>query len=74
MNLLKNCTADNHLHANLNKSRPALRPVKQADGANSSKTKPDGPSASRLAFVEDFTWEHSFPGLHFTSIKVSGNF
>jgi hypothetical protein len=74
MSLLKNCVADNRLHASRNKSRPALRPVRQADGANSSKIRPDGQSASRLAFVEDFTWEHSFRGLHFTSIEISGNF
>ena len=74
MSLLKKCDADNRLPANRNKSGPSFRPVKQADRANPSEMKPDGPSASRLTFVEDFILEHSLPGLHITSIEFAGCF
>ena len=43
-------------------------------GANSPETKPNGPRASRLTFVEDFLLEHSAPGACITSIEISGSF
>jgi hypothetical protein len=42
--------------------------------ANSPETKPNGPRASRLTFVEDFLLEHSAPGACITSIEISGSF
>jgi hypothetical protein len=74
MSLLKKCDAKNRLSASRNKSRDSFRPVGQADGANFSEIKPDGPQASRLTFVEDYTREHFLPGLHITSIEISGSF
>jgi hypothetical protein len=74
MTLLKKCDAKNRLSANRNQSRHSFRPVGQADRANPSEIKPDGPRASRLTFVEDFTLEHSLPGLYITSIEISGSF
>ena len=56
------------------RSRHSLKPVGQADRAKPSEIKPDGPRASRLTFVEDFTLEHSLPGVHITSIEISGIF
>jgi hypothetical protein len=41
---------------------------------NSPETKPNGPRASRLTFVEDFLLEHSAPGACITSIEISGSF
>jgi hypothetical protein len=74
MSLLKKCDANNLLPARRNKSQRSFGPVRHADGANSSEIKPNGPWASRLTFVEDFTVEHSLPGLQITSIEISGSF
>jgi hypothetical protein len=74
MNLLKKCDGKDLLSASRNKSLHSLRPVGQADRANPSEIKPDGTRASRLTFVEDFTLEHSLPGVDITSIKISGFF
>jgi hypothetical protein len=74
MSLLKKCDANNRLLASRNKSQHSFRLVRHADRANSSKIKPDGPWAGKLAFVEDFTREHSLPGLQVTSIGISGSF
>ena len=74
MSLLKKCDAKNRLSASRNQSRHSFKPVEQADRANPSEIKPDGPPTSRLNFVEDFTLEHSLLGLHITSIEISGSF
>jgi hypothetical protein len=74
MSLLKKCDADNRLPADRDKSRSSFSPVKQADRANPSEIKPDGPSASRLTFVEDFTREHSLPGAASVLIGIPGRF
>ena len=74
MSLLKKCNAKDRLSASRNKSRYSLMPAGQADRANPSEIKPDGPRASRLTFVEDYTREHSLPGLYFTLIEISGGF
>jgi hypothetical protein len=74
MSLLKKCDAKNCLSASRNKSRHSFRPVGQDDRAGFSEIKPDGPRASRLTFVEDYTREHSLPGLDITSIEISGCF
>jgi hypothetical protein len=74
MSLLKKCDANKRLPASGNKSQHSFRQVRDADSANPSEIKPDGPWASRLTFAEDFTLEHSHPGLHITSIEISGSF
>jgi hypothetical protein len=74
MNLLKKCNAKDRLSASWNKSLHSLMPVGQADRANPSEIKPDGPRVSKQTFVEDFTREHSLPGVHITSIEISGSF
>jgi hypothetical protein len=56
------------------KRQCSFSPVEQADRANSSEIKPDGPWESRPTFVEDFTLEHSRLGLNTTSIEISGSF
>jgi len=72
--LLKKFDANNRLPVSRSDSRPSFRPVRQADRVNPPEIKPDGLWAGRLTFVEDFTREHSLPGLHFTSLEVSGSF
>jgi hypothetical protein len=55
----------------------SFQPGEQNDGdhaPNSPETKPNGPRASRLTFVEDFLLEHSAPGACITSIEISGSF
>lgn len=55
----------------------SFQPQEQKDGdhaANSSDTKPDGPWASRLNFVEDFLLEHAVHGNCITSTEISGSF
>ena len=74
MNLLKKCDANNRLPASNNKSRPSFRPVRQAHRASFPEIKPDGQWAGSLTFVEDFTREHSLPGLQIASIEISGSF
>jgi len=74
MSILKKCDAKNHLSAIRNRSRHSLRPPGQADRAKPSEIKPDGLRASRLTFVEDFIREHSLPGVHISSIEISGSF
>ncbi len=71
---MKKCNAKDLLSASRNKSLHPLMPVGQADRANPSEIKQDGPRASRLTFVEDFTQEHSLPGVHITSIEISCSF
>ena len=74
MRLLKKCDANDRPPASRNKFRPSFRPVGQAHRANPSEMKPHGPLAGRLTFGEDFTREHSLPGLQITSIEFSGSF
>jgi len=74
MSLLKKCVVKNRLSSSRNESRHSLRSVGQAGRANPSEIKPDGPWAGKLTFVEDFTLEHSLPGLHIASIEISGSF
>jgi hypothetical protein len=74
MSLLMKCDAKNRPSASRNKSRHSFGPAGDADRANPSEIKPDGPPASTLTFVEDFTREHALRGLHITSIEISGNF
>jgi hypothetical protein len=74
MSLLKECDANNRPPESCNKSQQSFGPVRHADAPNSSEVKPDGPWASKVTFVEDFTREHSLPGLQITSIEISGCF
>ena len=74
MSLLKQRNATNRLIASLNQGRQSFRLGGQADRANPSEIKPDEPRASGLTFVEDFTLEHSLPGLHIASFELSGCF
>jgi hypothetical protein len=74
MSLLKKCDAKNRLSASRNQSRHSFRPVGQADRASPSEIKLDRPWAGGLPFVEDYTREHSLPGLQITSIEISGSF
>jgi hypothetical protein len=74
MSLLMKCDAKNRLSASRNKSRHLFQPGGQANRANPSEIEPDGPRASGLTFVEDFTQEHSLPGAHITSIEILGIF
>ena len=73
MSLLINAT-QRIVYLRVPKRQRTLNPVEQPDLANSSEIKPYGPWASRLTFVEDFTLEHSLPGLHTTSIEIPGIF
>jgi hypothetical protein len=73
MSLLINAT-QRIVYLRVLKRQRSFSPVEQPDRTNSSEIKPDGPWASRLTFVEDFTLEHSLPGLHTTSIEISGSF
>lgn len=74
MSLLKKCDVNNRLPVSCNKSRLSFRPAGLGGSANSSVIKPDGPRSGKWTFVEDFTREHSLPGLHFISIEISGCF
>lgn len=74
MRLLKNCNANNRLPVSRNKSQHSIGPVRQTNRSNSPEIKLDGSWASRLTFVEDFTLEHSFPGLQITSIETLRSF
>jgi len=69
MSLLINAT-QRIVYLRVLKRQGSFSPVEQPDRANSSEIKPDGPWASRLTFDEDFTLEHSLPGLHTTSIEI----
>jgi len=46
----------------------------EAQTANFSEIISDSSSASRLIFVEDFTLEHSLPGLRISSVEISSSF
>jgi hypothetical protein len=74
MSLLKECVANNRLPARCSRSRHPVRPAGQPCTANSSHIKQDAPWAGKLTFAQDFTQEHSLPGLHFASIEISGCF
>lgn len=76
MSRLKN-TMQSIFYLHVPESKPSFPPREQKDGdyaANSSETKPDGPWANRLNFVEDFLLEHSAPDTWITSIRISGIF
>ena len=74
MSLLKNGVVEDRLSVNRNKSRHPLKPLGQASKVNSSEIKADGRLVRRRTFVEDFTREHSSPGLHIASIEIAGTF
>jgi hypothetical protein len=69
MSLLKNCDVRNSLPVSRNVSRNSSRPV-EVPTTNFSEINSDGSSAVRLIFVEDFTQEHSLPGLHISSVEI----
>jgi hypothetical protein len=72
MSLLINAT-QTIVYLRVLKRQGSFSLVEQPDRANSSEIKPAGRWA-RLTFDEDFTLEHSLPGLHTTSIEISGSF
>jgi len=74
MSHLKKCNTNKCLPASRNQSLPSFRPAGQAHGTSPSEIRPDGPWAGRLTFVEDFTREHSLPGLRITAIEISSSF
>jgi hypothetical protein len=78
MGLLKISGVMNHLSTSRNKTLYSSRPVGQAARANlradPSEIEPVGTRASRLTFAEDFTLEHSLPGLRIASIGISGSY
>jgi hypothetical protein len=74
MGILMISGVKNHLSDSRNKTLYSSRPVGQADRANPFEIEPDGTRASRLTFAEDFTLEHSLPGLRIASIGISDSF
>jgi hypothetical protein len=74
MNLLNKSVANDRICARRNKDQHSSKPVGQAVRANSLESQVDGPSADRLAFIADFTREHSRPGPHIALIEISGSF
>jgi hypothetical protein len=66
--------ASDHRSASRNKIRQLSRTVAQADRTPSAEIEVDRPLVSRLAFVEDFTLEHSFPGQCITTLEIAGTF
>ena len=74
MSLLKKSNVNNRKSVRRNESQPSLGRMGQARSADSLEIKSHGLWASRLTFVEDFTREHSFPGLQITSTEISGSF
>ncbi len=72
--LRKTCDADTGQPMSRKQSRTSFRPVGQAHQARFSENKPDMPWVGSLTFVEDFTGEHSLPGLQIASIEISGSF
>ena len=70
----RKCDANNCLPASRGKSHHPFAPSKQADRASPSVIKPARPWAGSLTFFEDFTLEHSLPGLRITSIAILGGF
>jgi len=70
----KTCDANERLPVSRRKSRTSFRPVGQAHRAGLSEIKPGIPRVGKPTFVEDFTGEHSLPGVQFTSIEISGSF
>jgi len=74
MSILTKREAKNRLSVCRSNGRNWFRPVGQTDRAVPSEIKPDKLRASRLAFVEDFSREHSLHGKYITSIEISGVF
>ncbi len=76
MSLLKKCDVSNRLPARRNQSPHSFGSAREADQANTSKIRPDGPREIRLTFVENFILEHSrpCPGRHITASEFLGFF
>ena len=74
MILAKKCTTRNRLSTGSEKSRYSSRNVGQAPRADCSEITPDGPQATRLTFLEDFTLEHSLHVLRIPLIEIAGIF
>jgi hypothetical protein len=72
--LRKTRDANKGLPVSRKQSRTSFRPVGQAHRASFSENKPDIPWVGSLTFVEDFTGEHSFPGLPITLIEILRSF
>ena len=73
MILLKSCDVRKSLPVSGNMSRNSSRPV-DVPTSNFSEINSDGSSAGRLIFVEDFTQEHSLPGLDISPVGISSRF
>jgi hypothetical protein len=71
--LQKTCDANKRLPMGRKQGRSSFRVAGQAHRAN-FQMKPDRGCAGKQTFVEDFTGEHSLPGLHVPLIGIAGSF
>lgn len=74
MSLLKNSTVRKRLPAGCRESRRLFIAVDWTEKENLSDTKSGELRAGRLAFVEDFTLEHSIRNFRITATEISGVF
>lgn len=70
MALPKNCDARKNPSASRQARRDSCRPV-EAQTANFSEDTSYSSTSSKLLFAEDFTMEHSLPGLRLSTVEIS---
>lgn len=72
--LLKKCDTRNRLSSSSRKNRSSSRKVGQDPIAKCSEIMPNGPRATRLSFLEDYTLDHSSHGQRIAAIEIAGIF
>lgn len=72
--LPKTCDAIKGMPAGRKQSRSSFRLSGQGHRASLQESKPDRSWPGKQTFIEDFTGEHSLPGLQVSSIGISGSF
>jgi len=69
MSLLKKRPIRNRLPTHLCKGKNLLRPIRKIGTSSTFRQRETG-----LSFVDDFTSEHSHPGLHINFTEIPGIF
>jgi len=73
MSVLTKCDVNDHLSSKRGKGRGLLRRA-QTDKTYPLEITPESPRTNRVAFLDDFTLEHSLPSRQFPVIAMTGSF
>jgi hypothetical protein len=72
--MIRHNRLDSHTSLSATRRQSPRQLMPRTGSADASRIKPEAPRATRLTFIQDFTGEHSTPGLRNTAIGIPGTF